>query len=63
MRLLVKNIGILAGIDTGGVSKRCGDEMSQLTAINDAWLLVEDGLVADFGTLSPPRRRRAAVLV
>ena len=54
MRLLVKNIGILAGIDTGGVSKRCGDEMSQLTAINDAWILVEDGLVADFGTLSPP---------
>lgn len=54
MRLLVHNIGTLAGIDTGGVSKRCGDEMSQLTAINDAWLLVEDGLVADFGTLSPP---------
>lgn len=54
MRLLVHNIGTLAGIDTGGVSKRCGDEMSQLTAINDAWLLVEDGLVSDFGTLSPP---------
>lgn len=54
MRLLVKNIGILAGIDTGGVRRLCGDEMSQLTAINDAWMLVEDGLVADFGTLSPP---------
>ena len=29
MKLLVKNIATLAGIDGGGVLKKCGEEMAQ----------------------------------
>ena len=45
MRLLVENIATLAGIDGGDVRKRCGSEMSHFDSIDDAWLLVEDGVM------------------
>lgn len=50
MKLLVNNISTLAGIDTGSVVKRCGGDMARFEAIDNAWLLVEDGLVSDFDT-------------
>ena len=50
MKLLIKNIAILAGIDGGGVLKRCGEEMAHFDAIYDAWLLVEDGIITEFDT-------------
>ena len=50
MKLLIKNIAILAGIDTGGTLKKCGEEMARFDAINDAWLLVEDGIITEFDT-------------
>lgn len=50
MRLLVKNIGTLAGLNTEGLRRRCGAEMAVLPAINDAWLAVNDGVISDFGT-------------
>ena len=50
MKLLVQNIATLAGIDGGGVSKRCGKEMAQLDAIANAWMLVEDGIITEFDT-------------
>lgn len=50
MRLLVKNIGTLAGLNTEGLRRRCGAEMAVLPAINDAWLAVNDGVINDFGT-------------
>lgn len=50
MKLLVKNIGTLAGLNTEGLRRRCGSEMAVLPAINDAWLAVNDGVISDFGT-------------
>ena len=50
MKLLVKNIGTLAGVDREGLPRRQGAQMSQLGCIDHAWLLVEDGVISDFGT-------------
>lgn len=50
MRVLIENIGILAGIDSHGKQRLCGKEMQGLGILNDAWLLVEDGRFAAWGT-------------
>lgn len=50
MRVLIENIGILAGIDSHGKQRLCGKEMQSLGILNDAWLLVEDGCFAAWGT-------------
>ncbi len=49
MKLLVKNIATLAGVDRQGLLRRQGRQMSELNVINDAYLLAEDGVIADFG--------------
>ena len=51
MKLLVNNIATLAGIDGGGVRKKCGAEMAQFNAIHNAWMLVEDGIITEFDTV------------
>lgn len=50
MKLLVKNIATLAGIDRQGLLRRQGQQMRELNVINNAYLLVEDGVIADFGS-------------
>lgn len=50
MRVLIENIGILAGIDSHGKQRLCGKEMQSLGILNGAWLLVEDGRFAAWGT-------------
>lgn len=50
MRVLIENIGILAGIDSHGKQRLCGKEMQSLCILNDAWLLVENGRFAAWGT-------------
>lgn len=50
MRVLIENIGILAGIDSHGKQRLCGKEMQSLGILNDAWLLVENGRFAVWGT-------------
>ena len=50
MKLLVKNIGTLAGLNTEGLRRRCGAEMAVLPSINDAWLEVTDGIITGFDT-------------
>ena len=52
MRLLVSNIKTLAGITGEGVLRLQGAEMKHLGTINDAWLLVEDGKISAFGSIS-----------
>lgn len=52
MRVLIENIGILAGIDSHGKQRLCGKEMQSLGILNDAWLLVENGRFAAWGTRS-----------
>mgnify|MGYP002623963011 CR=1 FL=1 len=47
MRTLIKNIGLLAGI--GDALRKEGAAMSQAGCFRDAWLLIEDGKIADYG--------------
>ena len=49
MRTLIENIGLLVGIVPEGVLRKAGKEMAETGALENAWLLVEDGLIADFG--------------
>jgi len=50
-RLLVNNIGLLVA-DRHGKSLLAGEEMGRLDVIRNAWLLIEDGRVKDFGEAS-----------
>jgi len=54
MKLLFKNIGILAGIVQPGVLRKQGAQMDDAGILADAWLLVEDGLISAFGPSSQP---------
>ena len=49
MKLLVKNIATLAGVDYEPIARRQGVQMRELSCIDHAYLLVEDGVIADFG--------------
>ena len=49
-RTLIKNIGMLAGILPADKPCLCGKEMAHVETMQDAWLLVEDGKIKDFGT-------------
>ena len=51
MRLLVKNIGKIVGIETAGRLRLCGGEMDRLETLDDAWLLADDGRIAAFGRI------------
>lgn len=51
MKLLVKNIGTLSGLNTEKKRRRNGEDMSVLPSINNAWLSVIDGKFSDFGPM------------
>ena len=40
------------------VSRVCGQDMSELSTIPDAFLYIRDGLIADFGTMRIARKYR-----
>ena len=48
MKLLVKNIGRIVGIETEGRLRRCGAEMDRLDTLDDAWLLTDGERIAAF---------------
>ncbi len=51
--VLIKNIKSLYGIiNDVSVQKKSGTEMGQLDAIDNAYLLIEDGVITDFGSMS-----------
>lgn len=50
--LLVKNISRLAGIERQGRLQLAGRDMSVMESIEDAFLYVEGGVIADFGPMS-----------
>lgn len=52
MKLLVKNIGRIVGIETEGRERRCGEEMGRLDTMDDAWLRVDADRIADFGPMA-----------
>lgn len=49
---LIQNIGILAGIQDEETRCLCGDDMQKVEMLKDAWLLIEDGKIKDFGRMS-----------
>ena len=51
MRLLFKNIKQLLQIREKGIVRLQGDEMKELPLLENAWLLVEDEKISDFGSM------------
>lgn len=49
MRLLVKNIGTIVGIDTANRLKISGADMDSMERIDNGWLTAEDGVITAFG--------------
>ncbi len=49
MRLLVRNIGRIVGIEREGRLRLCGAEMDRMETLDDAWLLADGGRIAAFG--------------
>ncbi|MBQ2843091.1 MAG: imidazolonepropionase [Alistipes sp.] len=56
MRLLIKNIGTIVGIDTERRERIAGAAMDQLGRIDNAYLVAEEGRIAAFGRMEelPP---------
>ncbi len=52
MKTVIYNIGTLAGILPEGVLKLEGAEMNHVECIEDAYLVIEDGVITDFGECS-----------
>lgn len=50
-KLLIKNIRSLVQVRENAPETVAGKAMNELPVINDAWLAVEDGIIADFGTM------------
>ncbi len=59
MTTLIKNIGLLV-VDRHGKSFLRGREMAELDVLHNAWLLIEDGRVKNFGEASPDRVKSEA---
>ena len=52
MRTLVHNIACIFGIERQGRLRLYGEEMGRMETLENAWLLVEDGRIAAFGSAS-----------
>ena len=52
MKVLINNIKTLAGIEHAPKLRLQGKEMSAFNTIDDAWLLIEDGRFAAFGSVA-----------
>ena len=49
MKTVIYNIGTLAGILPEGVTKLAGADMNHVECLNDAYLVIEDGIITEFG--------------
>jgi len=54
MKTVIYNIGTLAGILPAGVEKLEGDAMNHVECLNDAYLVIEDGIITEYGLLPCP---------
>ena len=59
MKLIIKNIGILAGIDESGRTRAMGAEMKKLGTEKNAYIIVEDGKIKSYGNMSTMPEERA----
>ena len=55
MKTVIYNIGRLAGILPEGVMRLEGAQMNHVECIENACLVIEDGIITDFGTCSGDR--------
>lgn len=51
MNLLIKNIGMLVGIDESGRTRVAGKEMDVVTTIENAWLTTDGERIGNYGTM------------
>jgi len=51
MKLLIKNIKTLVQVRDEAPERVCGKDMAVLPCIENAWLAIEDGLIADYGSM------------
>ncbi len=51
MRILIKNIKTLVQVDDGSRLKVCGADMQLLPCLDNAWVAIEGGLIADYGRM------------
>lgn len=51
-RILIKNIRSLLGVYDEAPNRLCGKDMASLASLDDAWLAIEDGLIADYGSMA-----------
>lgn len=51
MKTLIKNIGQIAGIVEEGILRKEGAAMSETGALDNAWLLIDNERIADFGPI------------
>ena len=49
--ILVKNIKCLVQVENSPKERICGKEMSHLKVINDAYVIIDDGIISDFGEM------------
>jgi len=49
--MIIKNIGVLAGIQPEGVLRLEGTEQGRTGVLEDAWLCIEDGRITGFGEM------------
>lgn len=54
MRKVIVHIREIVGIQPEGVRRLAGSQMDRTSVLQDAWLLVEDGRIADFGSGKAP---------
>lgn len=52
MRLLVKNIAKIIGLDEDRRARAFGKNMDYVQTLDDAWLVAEDGRIADYGVMA-----------
>ena len=52
MKTVIYNIGTLAGILPQGVLKLEGEQMNKVKCIENAYLVIEDGIISDFGPVN-----------
>jgi imidazolonepropionase len=50
--LLIKNIKCLIQTEKSPVLKKCGDEMSEISTLEDAYLYLSKGLITEFGSMA-----------
>jgi len=51
MNILIRNINELVHVETEPKLRFSGKEMSSIAVLNDAYLFIEDGIIADFGIM------------